>query len=61
VDSWIASLIFDLASLHADEPAFLVRGSTWLIGTRLAAARRATVRRQRKRRGPASYAIGDRS
>lgn len=32
VGSWAASLVFDIASHFADDPAFLARGSMWLLG-----------------------------
>lgn len=32
IGTWIASLIFDLASWLVADPAFLVEGSRWLIG-----------------------------
>ncbi len=31
IGAWVASLVFDIASHIAGDPAFLVRGSTWLI------------------------------
>lgn len=32
IGAWVASLVFDIASLVVDDGAFLVRGSLWLIG-----------------------------
>lgn len=31
IGAWVASLVFDVASLLVDEPGFLAQGSTWLI------------------------------
>ncbi|SEN73128.1 DUF2231 domain-containing protein [Nonomuraea pusilla] len=31
IGAWVTSLVFDLASLVVPEPAFLARGSLWLI------------------------------
>ncbi|WP_431958327.1 DUF2231 domain-containing protein [Nocardia lijiangensis] len=31
IGAWVASLVFDLASHVVDDPAFLARGSVWLI------------------------------
>ncbi|MFE1295138.1 DUF2231 domain-containing protein [Streptomyces sp. NPDC058733] len=31
IGAWVSSLVFDIASHVADRPAFLVRGSLWLI------------------------------
>jgi uncharacterized membrane protein len=31
IGGWVASLVFDLASHLVDQPAFLARGSVWLI------------------------------
>jgi uncharacterized membrane protein len=31
IGSWVASLVFDVASHVVDEPGFLARGSAWLI------------------------------
>ena len=33
IGSWVASLVFDVASQFAAEPEFLTEGSTWLIAT----------------------------
>lgn len=33
IGAWISSLVFDLASYVVTEPAFLVEGARWLIGT----------------------------
>lgn len=32
IGAWVASLVFDLASLVVAQPEFLVQGSRWLIG-----------------------------
>jgi uncharacterized membrane protein len=32
IGAWVASLVFDLASLVVSHPGFLVQGSRWLIG-----------------------------
>jgi uncharacterized membrane protein len=32
IGAWVASLVFDVASLLVADPGFLVRGSLWLIG-----------------------------
>ena len=32
IGAWVGSLVFDIASRFVDEPGFLARGSTWLIG-----------------------------
>jgi uncharacterized membrane protein len=34
---WVASLVFDIASRFVADPAFLSRGSTWLVGIGLIA------------------------
>ncbi|WP_051710842.1 DUF2231 domain-containing protein [Streptomyces sp. NRRL S-350] len=31
IGAWVASLVFDIASLVVDDPGFLARGSMWLI------------------------------
>lgn len=36
--SWVASLVFDIASVLGDDPGFLTRGSRWLIGIGLIGA-----------------------
>lgn len=33
IGAWVTSLVFDLASYVVPDPAFLVRGSLWLIAT----------------------------
>jgi len=33
IGSWVASLVFDIASRFTATPAFLTEGSTWLIAT----------------------------
>jgi uncharacterized membrane protein len=32
IGTWIASLVFDIASRSSDDPATFARGATWLIG-----------------------------
>lgn len=32
IGSWVASLVFDVASRLVSDPGFMARGSTWLIG-----------------------------
>ncbi|SED68377.1 DUF2231 domain-containing protein [Jiangella alba] len=32
IGAWVASLVFDLSSQAVSDPAFLTRGSMWLIG-----------------------------
>ncbi|WP_067821712.1 DUF2231 domain-containing protein [Actinomadura kijaniata] len=43
IGSWVASLVFDLASHVVDEPAFLVRASLWLIALGVIGALAAAV------------------
>jgi uncharacterized membrane protein len=43
IGTWVASLVFDIASRLAASPAFLARGSFWLIAVGLAGALAAAV------------------
>jgi uncharacterized membrane protein len=38
IGAWVASLVFDIASRLVRDPAFLARGSLWLIGLGIVAA-----------------------
>lgn len=43
IGAWVASLVFDLVALRADEPAVFAEGAHWLIGIGLVAALVAAV------------------
>lgn len=38
IGCWVGSLVFDIASHYVTDPAFLSRGSTWLVGIGLIGA-----------------------